>query len=54
MAAIFNAHGPGVVPGPRQTELDSVDVQPIQARLLRINAPRGDGRPEDTLPVMTR
>ncbi|MNR60146.1 hypothetical protein D3C85_1815640 [compost metagenome] len=54
MAAIFIAHGPGVVQGRRLRDLDSVDVQPFLARLLAIDAPRGDGRAEDTLAVTTR
>lgn len=52
MAAIFIARGPGVAPSVRLSDLDSVDVQPFLARLLRIPAPAGDGRPEDTLPAM--
>ncbi|WP_313008695.1 ectonucleotide pyrophosphatase/phosphodiesterase [Brevundimonas vesicularis] len=51
MAAIFIAHGPGVVAGRRLTDLDSVDVQPFLARMLGIAAPAGDGRAQDTLPV---
>jgi len=51
MAALFIAHGPGVVQGRTLKDLDSVDVQPFLARLLGITAPRGDGRPADTLPV---
>lgn len=51
MAAIFIAHGPGVVAGRRLTDLDSVDVQPFLARMLGIEAPAGDGRAQDTLPV---
>jgi len=51
MAAIFIAHGPGVVAGRRLTDLDSVDVQPFLARMLGIAAPAGDGRGQDTLPV---
>jgi len=51
MAAIFIAHGPGVVAGRRLTDLDSVDVQPFLARMLGITAPAGDGRAQDTLPV---
>ena len=54
MAAIFIAHGPGVVQGRRLSDLDSVDVQPFLARLLGIDAPRGDGRAQDTLPATTR
>lgn len=54
MAAIFIAHGPGVVQGRRLNDLDSVDVQPFLARLLGVDAPRGDGRAEDTLAVTTR
>lgn len=53
MAAIFIAHGPSVIQGRRLRDLDSVDVQPFLARLLGVDAPRGDGRPEDTLPVTT-
>ncbi len=53
MAAIFIAHGPGVIAGRRLTDLDSVDVQPFLARMLGIAAPAGDGRAQDTLPVTT-
>jgi predicted AlkP superfamily pyrophosphatase or phosphodiesterase len=51
MAALFIAHGPGVVKGRRLTGLDSVDVQPLLGRLLGIAVPQGDGDPVDTLPV---
>lgn len=51
MRAVFIAHGPGVVAGRRLTDLDSVDVQPFLARMLGIQAPAGDGRPEDTLAI---
>jgi predicted AlkP superfamily pyrophosphatase or phosphodiesterase len=51
MQALFIAHGPGVIPGRRLTDLDSVDVQPFLARVLGVTAPQGDGRAEDTLPV---
>ncbi len=51
MRALFIAHGPGVIAGRRLTELDSVDVQPFLARVLGIAAPRGDGRPQDTMAV---
>ena len=51
MAAIFIAHGPGVVAGRRLTDMDSVDVQPFLARMLGIAAPAGDRRAQDTLPV---
>ncbi|WP_409020453.1 ectonucleotide pyrophosphatase/phosphodiesterase [Brevundimonas vesicularis] len=54
MAAIFIAHGPGVVQGRQVAELDSVDVQPLLGRLLGIEVPKGDGRSEDTLPVTVR
>lgn len=54
MQAIFIAHGPGVIAGRRLQNLDSVDVQPFLARLLGVTAPRGDGRPEDTLAVTQR
>ncbi len=54
MQALFIAHGPGVIPGRRLTDLDSVDVQPFLARMLGVTAPQGDGRAEDTLPVTTQ
>lgn len=54
MAALFIAHGPGVVAGRRLENLDSVDVQPLLARLLGIAAPAGDGDPDDTLAVTRR
>ncbi|MCG2664916.1 ectonucleotide pyrophosphatase/phosphodiesterase [Brevundimonas sp.] len=54
MQALFIAHGPGVIPGRRLTDLDSVDVQPFLARVLGVTAPQGDGRAEDTLPVTTQ
>ena len=54
MQALFIAHGPGVIPGRRLTDLDSVDVQPVLARMLGVIAPQGDGRAEDTLPITTR
>ena len=47
MAALFIAHGPGVVHGRRLQNLDSVDVQPLLGRLLRIAVPHGDGNPAD-------
>lgn len=53
MTALFIAHGPGVVAGRHLTSLDSVDVQPLLGRLLRIRVPAGDGDPADTLPVTT-
>ena len=53
MAAVFIAYGPGVVAGRRLTDLDSVDVQPFLARILGLDAPVGDGRAADTLPVTT-
>ncbi|RZJ03065.1 MAG: alkaline phosphatase family protein [Brevundimonas sp.] len=54
MAALFIAHGPGVLPGRRLTDLDSVDVQPFLGRLLRIPVPATDGDPDDTLPATRR
>ncbi|WP_427788667.1 ectonucleotide pyrophosphatase/phosphodiesterase [Brevundimonas diminuta] len=54
MQAVFIAHGPGVIAGRRLQNLDSVDVQPFLARLLGVTAPRGDGDPNDTLPVTQR
>lgn len=54
MRALFIAHGPDLARGVRLPGMDSVDVQPLLARLLGIAAPVGDGRAEDTLPAMAR
>jgi predicted AlkP superfamily pyrophosphatase or phosphodiesterase len=54
MQAVFIAHGPGVARGRTLTDLDSVDVQPLLGRLLGIEVPAGDGRPQDTLAVMAQ
>ena len=43
MRALFLAHGPAFRPGYRQPVFDNVDVQPLLARLLGVEAPRGDG-----------
>jgi predicted AlkP superfamily pyrophosphatase or phosphodiesterase len=51
MAATFIAYGPRIARGRILADLDSVDVQPLLARLLGIEAPAGDGRAEDTLAV---
>ena len=51
MNAVFIAHGKGVAQGRQLENLDSVDVQPLLGRLLGIEVPKGDGNPEDTLPV---
>ncbi|KAK0341716.1 hypothetical protein LTR94_025256 [Friedmanniomyces endolithicus] len=37
MQALFIAHGPGVTPGSRLQNLDSVDVQPFLARVLGLS-----------------
>ena len=52
MRALFIASGPRIAPGVVLTEMDSVDVQPLLARLLGLTVPAGDGDPEDTLPAM--
>lgn len=54
MRALFIAHGPSFLPGATVVEMDSVDVQPLLARLLGLDASSGDGRAEDTLPAMAR
>lgn len=54
MQAVLIAHGPGVARGRTLTDLDSVDVQPFLGRLLGIEVPAGDGRPQDTLAVMAQ
>ncbi|NBW06581.1 MAG: alkaline phosphatase family protein [Caulobacteraceae bacterium] len=48
MAALFIAHGPGIAHGRTLRNLDSVDVQPLLGRLLRIPVPAGDGRLADS------
>lgn len=52
MRALFIANGPSFASGVTLQEMDSVDVQPLLARLLGLTAPVGDGRAEDTLPAM--
>lgn len=52
MRALFIAKGPRIAPGVVLTEMDSVDVHPLLARVLGLQVPAGDGRPEDTLPAM--
>lgn len=54
MRALFIAHGPDFAPGVRLPEMDSVDVQPLLARLLGLTAPQGDGRAADTEAAMAR
>lgn len=54
MAALFIAHGPGIAQGRRLRNMDSVDVQPLLGRLLRIPVPPGDGRARDTRAAMVR
>ncbi len=52
MRALFVAHGPSFARGVSLPEMDSVDVQPLLARLLGLTAPAGDGRPGDTEAAM--
>lgn len=47
MRALFIAHGPAFARGVSLPDMDSVDVQPLLARLLGLTAPAGDGRVED-------
>ncbi|MFT4955362.1 MAG: putative AlkP superfamily pyrophosphatase or phosphodiesterase [Brevundimonas sp.] len=54
MAALFIAHGPGVRSGVTLDQMDAVDVQPLLARLLGIDAPAGDGAFEDAAPALIR
>jgi len=54
MRALFIAHGPDIAPGVRLPEMDSVDVQPLLARLLGLTPPRGDGQGADTEAAMAR
>lgn len=48
MRALFIAHGPDIGPGVSLPDMDSVDVQPLLARLLGLSVPVGDGRLADT------
>jgi predicted AlkP superfamily pyrophosphatase or phosphodiesterase len=43
MAALFVAEGPAFKPGQTLPAFDNVDVQPLIARLLHLDAPKGDG-----------
>lgn len=52
MRALFVANGPSFARGVTLREMDSVDVQPLLARLLGLTAPTGDGRAEDTVAAM--
>lgn len=52
MRALFVANGPSFARGVTLREMDSVDVQPLLARLLGVTAPAGDGRAEDTAAAM--
>jgi predicted AlkP superfamily pyrophosphatase or phosphodiesterase len=54
MRALFIAHGPDLAQGVRLPEMDSVDVQPLLARLLNLPVPAGDGRAADTEAAMAR
>lgn len=52
MAALFVAHGPDFRRGIVVPELDSVDVYPLLARLLRIAPEANDGDAARTLPLL--
>ncbi|MFN3538000.1 MAG: ectonucleotide pyrophosphatase/phosphodiesterase, partial [Brevundimonas sp.] len=52
MAALFIAHGPGVRAGVTLQDMDAVDVQPLLAHLLGLEAPRGDGAIDDVAPAL--
>lgn len=52
MAALFIANGPRIRRGVTLNDVDSVDVQPLLARLLGIEAPHGDGDLSDTAPAL--
>lgn len=54
MRALFIAHGPDIAAGAVLPDMDSVDVQPLLARLLGVPAPQGDGRAGDTAGAMAR
>ena len=46
MAAVFVAEGPAFKAGATLPTFDNVDVQPLVAELLHLNAPKGDGSAE--------
>lgn len=48
MRALFVAHGPDIASGVVLPAMDSVDVQPLLARLLGLTAPAADGSAADT------
>ena len=52
MQAVFIAHGPSFRPGVRLRDMESVDVQPLLARLLGIVAPPGDGQTARTVSAL--
>jgi predicted AlkP superfamily pyrophosphatase or phosphodiesterase len=54
MAALFIASGPGIRSGVVLQDMDAVDVQPLLAHLLGIEAPQGDGSIADVEPALTR
>ncbi len=54
MRALFIAHGPDLARGVRLPEMDSVDVQPLLARLLKLPVPAGDGQAADTEAAMAQ
>jgi len=54
MRALFIAHGPDLAQGVRLPEMDSVDVQPLLARLLNLPVPASDGQAGDTEAAMAR
>jgi hypothetical protein len=43
MAAVFVAEGPAFARGRSVRPFDNVDVQPLMAHLLHLNAPKSDG-----------
>lgn len=54
MRALFIAYGPDLARGASLPEMDSVDVQPLLARLLKLYAPMGDGQAQDTEAAMAQ
>jgi len=52
MQAAFIAWGPSIRSGTRLAGVNSVDVQPMLARLLGIAAPEGDGQTAATAPAI--
>jgi hypothetical protein len=54
MRALFIGHGRAFAPARRVAGAESVDIQPLLARLLGLRAPAGDGDPARFRSALTR